>query len=316
MSSLFLTHTPADGTLLAGTSRGDGSAAVLKRLGWRWSRRMQCWFIPNSRDRHPQQNLITITVDRLGELNLVADVDVVHGIRPADQVESDRDVRSAARAEYLQAKAAGFRAREESAAKLTTATAQRMTTPQPILVGHHSEWAMRRHYDTVSRSSQAALEAETKAAEAEAAANTAAAARQHRNHPAYIGRQILKLEADIRGIVRQLEGSARKLSNGTIETTPAVTGQLKVDCEAQLEQLRAFLRYWKNQRGEIQNASGDPAPSRVSVSAGDVVQYDGDWYTVLRANEKTVTVSLGEDSGSVRYSYSCLQDHSPNPAGS
>jgi hypothetical protein len=188
-----------------------------------------------------------------------------------------------------------------------------MNTPQPILVGHHSERALRRHYDTVSRSFQSALEAETKAAGAEKSVNTAAAARQHRNDPAYIGRQILKLEADIRGVVRQLEGSSRKLSSGTIESTHAVTGQLKVDGEAQLEQMDNFLRYWKGRREEIQNASGIPALSRARVSAGDVVQYDGDWYTVLRTSEKTVTVSLGKDSGSVRYSYSCLQDRRPNP---
>ncbi|WP_427004917.1 hypothetical protein [Pseudarthrobacter sp. H2] len=46
------------------------------------------------------------------------------------------------------------------------------------------------------------------------------------------------------------------------------------------------------------------------------MQYDGGWYAVLRASEKTVTVSLGKDSGSVRYSHSCLQDHRPNPARS
>jgi hypothetical protein len=56
--------------------------------------------------------------------------------------------------------------------------------------------------------------------------------------------------------------------------------------------------------------------SRATVSAGDLVQYDGDWYTVLRANEKTVTVSLGKHSGSVRYSYSCLQGYRPGPARS
>jgi hypothetical protein len=316
MSALFLTHTPADGTLLAGTSRGEGSAAVLKRRGRRWSRQMLCWYIPNSRDRHPQQNLISTTVDRLEELNLAADVQISQGTRSAEHVESDRDARSTARAEHLQAKADGLRASAASAAQQATDTAQRMTTPQPILVGHPSEQAMRRHYDTVSRSSQAALEAETRAAEAEAAASTSMAARQHRNDPAYIGRQILRLEADIRGIVRQLVGSARKLSNGTIESTPAATGQLKVECETQLEQLGDFLRYWKMRQEEIQEASGIPSPSRATVSAGDVVQYDGDWYTVLRANEKTVTVFLGKDSGSVRYSYSCLQDHRPNPAGS
>jgi hypothetical protein len=309
MSSLFLTHTPADGSLLAGTSHGDGSAAVLKRLGWRWSRQMQCWYIPNSRDRHPQQNLITTTVERLEVLGLAVAFEVTQGLRSADQVESDRNARSTARAEHLQARAEGFRASAESAAQQAAATAQRMTTPQPILVCHHSERAMRRHYATVNRRSQAALEAE-------AAAGTAADARQHRSDPAYVGRQILNLEADIRGILRQLEGSSRKLSNGTIESIPAATGQLKVECEAQLEQLGDFLRYWKNRQEELRETSGIPAVSRASVSAGDVVLYDGAWYTVLRANEKTVTVSLGKDSGSVRYSYSCLQGHRPNPAGS
>lgn len=316
MSPLFLTHTPADGTLLAGTSHGDGSAAVLKRLGWRWSRQMQCWYIPNSRDRHPQQNLITTTVDRLEELNLASDVEVTQGLRPAEHVENARDARVAARAEHLEAKAKGFRATSESAAQQAASTAQRMTTSQPILVGHHSERAIRRHYDEVSRSSQAALEAETKATEAEKAANAASAAQQHKNDPAYIGRQILKLEADIRGIVRQLEGSARRLSNGSIESTPAATGQLRLECDAHLEQLHDFLRYWKTQREEIQDASGIPSPSRATVSAGDVVQYDGDWYMVLRANEKTVTVSLGKHRGSVRYSYSCLQGYRPSPARS
>ncbi|WP_427008371.1 DUF3560 domain-containing protein [Pseudarthrobacter sp. H2] len=143
------------------------------------------------------------------------------GLGTPDQVESDRQARAAARAEHLQAKAEGFRAIAESDAQQATTAAQRLTTPQPILVGHHSEGAMRRHYDTVSRRSQAALDAETNAAEAEAAAGTAAAAQEHRSDPAYIGWQILKLEADIPGILRQLEGSARELNNGTIESTPA-----------------------------------------------------------------------------------------------
>lgn len=76
MSSLSLTHTSADGTLLKGTSHGDGSARVLRRLGWRWNRQAQCWYIPASRGRHPQQNLISTTIERLEPLGLTTIVNL------------------------------------------------------------------------------------------------------------------------------------------------------------------------------------------------------------------------------------------------
>lgn len=315
MSSLFLTHTPAEGTLLAGTSRGDGSAAVLKRLGWRWSRQMECWYIPDSRDRHPQQNLINTTIARVEELGMAVDVDVTPGLRSAKEVEQDREARSAARLERLQAGAARSRIEAGHASRMATEVAGRMSTPQPVLVGHHSESATRRHYDSVTRSSRVAVEAEAKAASAESGMRAAEAALQRRDDPAYVGRQVLKLEADILGVSRLLGGSSRKLSNGTIETTPPAAGQIRTDLETQLGSLEDFLRYWKSRQETLREAAGIPALSRETVMAGDTVKYDGVWFKVLRANERTVTVSLGS-SGSVRYSYGCIQDHRRAPAGS
>jgi hypothetical protein len=34
---ITITHTPADGTILEGTTRGDGTNHLLKPLTWRWS---------------------------------------------------------------------------------------------------------------------------------------------------------------------------------------------------------------------------------------------------------------------------------------
>lgn len=79
MSSLSLTHTSANGTLLNGTSHGDGSARVLRRLGWRWNRQAQCWYIPASRGRHHQQNLISTTIKRLEPLGLTMIVNLGPG---------------------------------------------------------------------------------------------------------------------------------------------------------------------------------------------------------------------------------------------
>jgi hypothetical protein len=34
---IAITHTPTDGTILEGTTRGDGTNHLLKPLTWRWS---------------------------------------------------------------------------------------------------------------------------------------------------------------------------------------------------------------------------------------------------------------------------------------
>jgi len=51
MSALTITHTHADGTLIDGTTKGDGTAGILKARGWRWWRDRGTWYVPRSRDR-------------------------------------------------------------------------------------------------------------------------------------------------------------------------------------------------------------------------------------------------------------------------
>ena len=51
---LTITHTPEAGTLIEGTSRGDGTAEILKANGWRWGRSIGAWYVPQSRDRLPK----------------------------------------------------------------------------------------------------------------------------------------------------------------------------------------------------------------------------------------------------------------------
>ena len=49
-----ITHTPAGGTILEGTTKGDGTNHILKTCGpWRWSRNLGAWYIPRSRDTAP-----------------------------------------------------------------------------------------------------------------------------------------------------------------------------------------------------------------------------------------------------------------------
>ncbi len=50
---LTITHTPTEGTTIDGTSKGDGTAPILKTAGWKWGRSITAWYIPHSRDRAP-----------------------------------------------------------------------------------------------------------------------------------------------------------------------------------------------------------------------------------------------------------------------
>ena len=63
--TLRIEHTEKEGTLLHGTSRGDGAGQVVKALGWRWGRSIDAWYLPRSRDAAPRRPLIELTAARL-----------------------------------------------------------------------------------------------------------------------------------------------------------------------------------------------------------------------------------------------------------
>jgi len=87
---IAITHTPADGTILDGTSKGDGTNHLLKPLTWRWSRQLAVWYLPASRDTAPRTAVITGTAEKLraaGHEVIVA-IDGRH--RDPEVVEADR----------------------------------------------------------------------------------------------------------------------------------------------------------------------------------------------------------------------------------
>lgn len=62
MSAITLSHSPADGTLADGTRRGDHAGTVLRAHGLRFSRTLELWYLPRSRDKHAN----TALLDRIG----------------------------------------------------------------------------------------------------------------------------------------------------------------------------------------------------------------------------------------------------------
>ena len=60
-----ITHNRAEGSLVAGTTRGDGTAQILTPLGWRWSRTITSWYLPRSRDRRAARATLEATRQQL-----------------------------------------------------------------------------------------------------------------------------------------------------------------------------------------------------------------------------------------------------------
>lgn len=77
MSLLAITHNAAEGTLVYGTARGDGSKDVLGPAGFRWYRSMDAWGIVGSRDRRPNTAKIeqAATGLRAAGFTVVVDID-------------------------------------------------------------------------------------------------------------------------------------------------------------------------------------------------------------------------------------------------
>ncbi|MEB3067345.1 hypothetical protein, partial [Parvimonas micra] len=95
-------HAAAEGTLIEGTSRGDGSAEALKANGWRWSRALGSWYVPHSRDREPKTAIINRTAEQLTAAGFIVEISIDYARRPAATVEADLLDRRSDRAAALE----------------------------------------------------------------------------------------------------------------------------------------------------------------------------------------------------------------------
>lgn len=114
--SLSISHTHEAGSLLDGTARGDGSNHVLKRHGWRWSRSIECWYLPHSRDRVSKTAVLEATATELRAHGFHVDVDVDDTPRAYDDVARDERAREAAYLARLERRAEALQQRAGQAA--------------------------------------------------------------------------------------------------------------------------------------------------------------------------------------------------------
>lgn len=321
MTTLTITHTAADGTLLEGTSRGDGAYEAIKAAqasykirGWKYFPSIRAIGVSHSRDRAPKLGLIDVTADVLREAGFTVDIVIDGAPRAMEDAEADRAGRMDDRAAALHAKAG--RKAEDADARWAAADAITDGIPmgQPILVGHHSERGHRRALKTADAHMRKSLEVER---EAKSAAQRAATAERHmeaRNNPRRVYRRIRALEADRRKAERELTPctvSGRKMkpeAEGQTLTCPrcyrdhtigadllypvhgCATGRRREEVELRVAHLAEQIRYWGEALDAAKAAGADVPPDTDAIKKGWWVKSWAGWRQVTRVNKVTVSI--------------------------
>nr|WP_281496971.1 DUF3560 domain-containing protein [Ornithinimicrobium sp. F0845] len=299
---MSIEHTEAEGTLLHGTARGDGSAEVVKGLGWRWGRSIGSWYLPRSRDVPPRRPLIETTAQRLREAGHEVEVSIDTTLQDRGEREQRITQLSQNRVDRLESRADQEEDLSEQRYAAYRQISDHIPLGQPILLGHHSQARAERDHRRMGSHMDASVEHQRQANEARAAANSAQANQRHRRAPVTVANRIERLGADVRRLERTLAGMN---AHGVPEENghrQSVEDRLAID--------RADLEHWKQVRAD-QIASGEATDySRDTVAVGDLVKIRGSWRTVARANAKTVSVETGY-SWTDKAPWHAVQDHRP-----
>jgi hypothetical protein len=112
VNALRIVHTAADGTLLYGSSKGDGAWEAIKAAqakyqirGWRYMPSIEMVGVSHSRDRAPNLGLFDVTADVLRGAGFEVEIDVEAAPRAMEESEADRAEHMDDRADALAAKA-------------------------------------------------------------------------------------------------------------------------------------------------------------------------------------------------------------------
>jgi hypothetical protein len=280
---ILIEHTHA-GTVIHGTTRGDGSNLVIKstRDGWRFSRTIGpigAWYLPHTRDRDADRTRIERLADALHAAGYQVEIRIDNTPRPAAAVEADRAQRVAGRIErYTELADARH---EHGNARLDHVRERRSHIPlgQPVLGPRDASYRRR-----LSRAEDSARNEIAVGDHWQHRAEAAESTKRYRHNPRVITRRIERLEADLR---RWQRARATVASGGAYEHTAA---DYLARADTEIARLTDEITYWRGELAAIE-ATGAYRPwTRDHFQPGDEALISGTWCPVLRVNAKSVTV--------------------------
>ncbi|GIL25499.1 hypothetical protein NUM_07540 [Actinocatenispora comari] len=286
---IIIRHTHRDGTILEGSTKGDGVYEIVRQHGFTWRRSVGI-FIRGSRDKDAQQQNINAAAEALRAAGHEVTIEVDNQWRPAAEREADRAARAADRVERLEAGAAKAAAGAAAAHAAAHEIAARRPFGQPVLEGHHSE---RRHRADIKRGNDLDRRGRTlddKAGRKADRAAGAAANEAAKHNPHAIVRRVETLEAKRRTYQRRHD---KATAGGEYQQRMArEIARLTDDIDHQQRTIDAM-----REAGEY-----DPW-QRDHFQKGDRVRLArfGGWYTVTRINAKSVSIIDQEQQRTIGY---------------
>lgn len=288
MAEITIRHTHEDGTLVYGTSKGDGVYEILKGLrgNWRYFPSIRKIGLGQSRDKSAKTWDINQAAEALRAAghNVTVDVDESQR-RTFAEAEAGRYERAEDRAGYHWEQARKAEAREAAAWDAEHRILDGIPMGQPILVGHHSERRHRRDLERAEghrRRGLAEMERRDYHQDRERAAEQFQARRE--SVPTTL-RRIEALEAEDRLIQRRLDGTDQFMNYGK----PA-SGDYRDRLLTRQRDIHEELTYWR-EHVKAQEAAGVKVWSKDDFAKGDFIRFiGGTWYEVLRVNAKSVTI--------------------------
>jgi hypothetical protein len=278
---ITIEHTHAEGTLLHGTARSDGTGAVIKsvRDGWRYSRNIGtdgAWHLPHSRDRRADRPVIDRLADALRAAGYDVEVTIDDTPRAAADIEADRAERVAGRVDRYD---------ELADARHTTGGARlahvrerrsHLALGQPVISQRYANFLQR-----LNRTEESARAEIATGDHWQDRADAAASTQRYRHDPRVIARRIERLEADQRRWQRV---------RGDAASRDGASSEYLARADAEIAKLGEAIDYWRVELAEL-DATGNYRPwTREHFRVGDEVRILGTWYPVLRVNKKSVTV--------------------------
>lgn len=291
-------HTHQDGTLIEGTSKGDGVLEIAKRHGFRYFPSIGMIGIRGSRDHMARRYQIDGLAAALRAAGYEVQVEIDDTHRPRADVLADQAARLDDRYEALDRKAARRAAEADAHEQAASRLSERFVFGQPTLVGHHSQPGAERDRRRMQDHDAKAAECDRKARETARRAEAVGSAADYSATPQVTARRIKTAEAELRKIQRDLDGYTRRFLNNAgevmyVDPHAPATGEWRERLLVREAQLDDQLAY---DRVQLEQAKADGryvefGPHNVHV--GDAVSRGSGWHKVVKVNKKTVSVDTG-----------------------
>ncbi|MFF3654932.1 DUF3560 domain-containing protein [Streptomyces olivochromogenes] len=276
--SLTITHTRADGTLLGGSSKGDGVFELVKPFGFWPFRSIGMLGIRHSRDREAQKWRIDCATAALREAGWEVTVEIDESRRRSfEEAEAERLERAEDRAERFSDRADRAASASDARHKAALGALDGIEPGQPILVGHYSERGHRRAIERSDNHMRKSIEERGKAVHYGHRAESAEKYEERRYDPNRTRRRLEKLGAELRQQERYRDEEKAAGRDG---------GRY----ERRIEDLREEIAGWE-QVVEKARQDGVKLWEADDFAPRDFAMYSGSWFQVLRVNPKTLSIA-------------------------